>query len=117
MTMFVGRFFVSNEILNNEKLKMQKCNNISHKLQVTSYHSGDDRDHWGLKCNVCNVKFSCSLPYDEPFLNYCPYCSSQEELKNANVGYIHYLWDNENTAYITTDFAEDTPEYIQDQIK
>lgn len=110
--MFVARFLADQETLSSEQLKIQKCNNVPHKLHVVSYMSGDDRDHWGLKCNECNIQFGCSLPYDEPYLNFCPYCSSREELKNADDNYIHYLWDKENTAYLTLDLAEDTPEYI-----
>lgn len=109
----IGRFLASRETLNREQHVIQKCNEHPHKLLVISYMSGDDRDHWELKCTECNVQYVCSLPYDEPYLNYCPYCSSKDEIENANEDYIHYLFGEENLAYLTCDAAEDTPKYIR----
>lgn len=56
-----------------------RCNQVHHKLKVIDYRSGDDRDHWHLRCNYCNTDLYYHMS-DEVFLNYCPICSNHDEL-------------------------------------
>lgn len=91
----------------------QQCNQIKHKVIVIHYMSGDDRDHWDLLCTECHSEYSISLPYDEPDLNHCPYCSPPINKEN-NKDYIHFMWsDGDNRPFLTCDRASKTPEYCQ----
>jgi hypothetical protein len=76
----IARFYAAPQTIQRESNFVKKCNLVKHKLIVTSYMSGDDRDHWSLQCSDCLKMFRMSDGGWEPDLNYCPYCSPKSEL-------------------------------------
>jgi len=74
------RLLSDGKIESQEKTFVDECNDVKHKLVVTKYLSGDDRDNWYLKCTQYNASIDYHFSWDQPFLNYCPYCSTAAEL-------------------------------------
>jgi hypothetical protein len=99
------RLFSDGKLENDEKIFVDSCNEIKHKLLVTKY--------WYLKCTQCSANIDYHLSFDEPYLNYCPYCSNPKQLES---------WDEssfDTDAYTgqkipTLDDCRDTPEYFPD---
>ena len=107
---------------------MVKCNKTRHKLIVTHYSSGDDRDYWIVRCLECLETFDLSSGTYEPDLNFCPYCSPKEDLEDITIWndlnyvseiesnnvdrYVYEMW-NERGPMITLVryHAIETPEY------
>ena len=107
------RLFSNGRLEEKEKLFIESCNQIKHKLLVVGYLSGDDRDHWYLKCTECSANISYHLSFDEPYLNYCPNCSNPKELESfdeSDLGIDAYT--GEKLPCIEN--CQDTPEYKSD---
>lgn len=127
----IARFLATTQTVQDENKMITECNKIKHKLIVTYYMSGDDRDHWNVKCSECSGTFGLSSGTFEPDLNYCPYCSPKEELIGENIWddkdhdgfemepanidrYVYEIWDGYNSTYTTIlarYHAVKTPEY------
>lgn len=105
------RMFHDEKLVSQEKSFVDECNEVKHKLIVTKYLSGDDRDHWYLKCTKCDKTIDYHFSWDQPYLNYCPHCSPPEELNQ-------FSEDEFDTDAYTgrqipcVDFAPNTPEYV-----
>ena len=117
------RLWVSDKEFNNENEYMLECNKVKHKLTVTGYMSGDDRDHWALQCTECSHIFGFHSGTDEPDLNFCPKCSPKSEivyqdniLSSTYVEKERYAYDiwtgNGNETCLARRSALETPEYI-----
>lgn len=127
----IARFFATPQTIQFENKMITDCNKVRHKLIVTYYMSGDDRDHWNVKCSECSGTFGLSSGTYEPDLNYCPYCSPKEELKGENIWndkdrdkfeiepksidkYVYGVWNGNKQTFTTVlarYCAADTPEY------
>lgn len=127
----IARFFATPQMVQDENKMITDCNKVKHKLIVTHYMSGDDRDHWNVKCSECSGTFGLSSGIYEPDLNYCPYCSPKEELIGENIWngkdhdafemepdnidkYVYEIWNGYNSSYtkaLARYHAADTPEY------
>lgn len=111
----ISRFYADAETTHTENNIVLKCNLITHKIQVINYMSGDDRDHWSLKCNECQTVFGCSLPWDAPYLNFCPYCSDMRTHRKLATYLEDYsIWDSNTQQFKTIFLIDDallTPEY------
>jgi len=98
--MAVFRFSSDKKTIAYETKVIEHLNASKHILTVLSYIGGDDRDHWRLKCTNCHNELNCSIPYYmwQPSLDFCPYCSDQNELCIVEKGDgsqidIFQLWD------------------------